>query len=769
MGLGALLMLGLGLRLLVWRWHEQYPLGGDEREYFEQALTWLQGKGYRELPLMRPPLYTVFLAIVFQLFDSQVQRVRLVQALVSTGMIGLMWLWARAALGVTQSRAALVATGLTAICFTFAANATELLTETLFIAGLTLAFWLIARAAGSPDPAMSESGTWRWAALAGLVVGLLSLVRSVALPLVPLASLWLLLQHPGLPWRLLRNRRSLVLPISFALCAALVILPWTLRNYLVYATPIVIDTTGAENLWLDNALTDRETVKRELYALGEDRGARQRLALQQGLAAISAEPERFWAKAWREAKTFVSLEYFDDLRRRPAIWVSPPEVWLRLLLGDGVWLLVLLGGIAGLWLGPHARLKWLLVPWVLYVLLTGLLFHVELRYRLPIYPALLPYAGWSLVRVGGWLRARLGDGVWLLVLLGGIAGLWLGPHARLKWLLVPWVLYVLLTGLLFHVELRYRLPIYPALLPYAGWSLVRVGGWLRARPRRALRSSIHGWGALATVAAVLTLLLLHRPYMAEAALLLRKHLHLAQARRLAPPGERAAWNVAGARAHAQAALDLDPPSALARVELGRLAEPGQATEWWQSAIEALPAHPYAHLLLGNALRRAGDDSTARRELEFETASLEDLQQWALLMFEREPQSSIDVGNGLDLGLVTDFYPAAEHARWTKGTATVHQVAPGTELSLRLRSPRPPAAPPALVRVVLENALIGTLEVGADWQTYTLAVPEPLRSTATAWTVRLETPTFRPRAYDRGSGDNRALGVQADWVTTQQAP
>lgn len=687
-------MLGLGLRLLVWRWHEQYPLGGDEREYFEQALTWLQGKGYRELPLMRPPLYTVFLAIVFQLFDSQVQRVRLVQALVSTGMIGLMWLWARAALGVTQSRAALVATGLTAISFTFAANATELLTETLFIAGLTLAFWLIARAAGGPDAVVPESGTWRWAALAGLVVGLLSLVRSVALPLVPLASLWLLLQHQGLRWRLLRNRRSLVLPIGVALCAGLVILPWTLRNYLVYATPIVIDTTGAENLWLDNALTDRETVKRELYALGEDRGARQRLALQQGLAAISAEPGRFWAKVWREAKTFVSLEYFDDLRRRPAIWVSPPEVWLRLLLGDGVW---------------------------------------------------------------------------LLVLLGGIAGLWLGPHARLKWLLVPWVLYVLLTGLLFHVELRYRLPIYPTLLPYAGWSLVRVGGWLRARPRRALRSSIHGWGALATVAAVLTLLLLHRPYVAESVKLLRKHYHLAQARRLAPPGARAAWNVAAARPHAQAALELDPPSALARVELGRLAEPGQATEWWQSAIEALPAHPYAHLLLGNALRRAGDDSTARRELEFETASLEDLQQWALLMFEREPQSSIDVGNGLDLGLVTDFYPAAEHARWTKGTATVHQVAPGTELSLRLRSPRPPAAPPALVRVVLENALIGTLEVGADWQTYTLAVPEPLRSTATAWTVRLETPTFRPRAYDRGSGDNRALGVQADWVTTQQAP
>ena len=68
-----LMLLGLGLRLLVWRWREFYALSGDEREYFQQALTLLQGRGYVELPLMRPPLYTIFLAVVFQLFDSQVQ------------------------------------------------------------------------------------------------------------------------------------------------------------------------------------------------------------------------------------------------------------------------------------------------------------------------------------------------------------------------------------------------------------------------------------------------------------------------------------------------------------------------------------------------------------------------------------------------------------------------------------------------------------------------------------------------------------------------
>ena len=52
----------LGLRLLVWHWHEFRPLGGDEQEYLAQAVHWLQTREYRELLLMLPPLYTVFLA-----------------------------------------------------------------------------------------------------------------------------------------------------------------------------------------------------------------------------------------------------------------------------------------------------------------------------------------------------------------------------------------------------------------------------------------------------------------------------------------------------------------------------------------------------------------------------------------------------------------------------------------------------------------------------------------------------------------------------------
>ena len=207
------------------------------------------------------------------------------------------------------------------------------------------------------------------------------------------------------------------------------IAPWTARNYATYGALILIDTTGAENLWLDNnpagsAPGDplgREAAKKQLYALGDDRAARQRLATANGTAAICTHPAWFLQKAWGEAQQFFALEYFDDMRARRAIWVPPLEVWLRLALGDGLWLLLLFGGAIGLWLAPTKdegrktkapnvssslvlRLsvvesptpRWLFVPWVLYILLTSMLFHVELRYRLPIYPALLPYAAWTL-------------------------------------------------------------------------------------------------------------------------------------------------------------------------------------------------------------------------------------------------------------------------------------------------------------------------------------------------------------------------------------
>ena len=164
----AILVAGLALRLAVWNWHRLYPLGGDEREYFDQALTWLRGEGYHDLSLMRPPLYPAFLAVIFQLFDSQVQRVRLVQAIIGVVTIYLQWLLAHVALARHADRHTIALAGafLVALNYTLADKATELLTETVFLFGLTLVLVLLAAMLGATDDGRTRTvfrfGDGRW-------------------------------------------------------------------------------------------------------------------------------------------------------------------------------------------------------------------------------------------------------------------------------------------------------------------------------------------------------------------------------------------------------------------------------------------------------------------------------------------------------------------------------------------------------------------------------------------------------------------------------
>jgi 4-amino-4-deoxy-L-arabinose transferase-like glycosyltransferase len=711
-------VVALALRLLAWRWHELYELGGDEQEYFNQALKLLRDHVYVELNLMRPPLYTGFLAACMYLFDSLVQRLRLVQAIISALTVVPIYLLARR---LFDRRVGFIAALLAALSYTLAIHATELLTETLFVFGLATLFWLLLSAAEmgtarQGDRARGRRKAMLFAALAGLNLGALALLRSVALPLLPLGAFWLLLRTKNQEPRTkaVIAGRAVACSLSFVLGALLVIAPWTARNYASYGALILIDTTGAENLWLDNNPTGstpadprgREAAKKQLYALGDDRAARQRLASAKGTAAILTHPVWFLQKAWGETQQFFALEYFDDMRDRRAIWLPPLDVWLRLALGDGIWLLLLFGGAIGLWLAP------------------------------PLTPDPIVQRPASSVHP--------------------------------KWLFVPWLGYILLTSMLFHVELRYRLPVYPALLPYAAWTLVRIVG--DRRPRRVSPKYLSSCHLVILSSAALTCLiiagitLLHRPYISESWLLARKHVQLWQAQRALDGGD-----AAGAQAAAEAALVLDPESALAQVALARAAlaqgDSIGALNSLDQAIVALDAHPYAHLLRGAILRDQGDLAGAKAELVgYEQASLEDLQDWSWQAFapSQALPSAIDIGDGLDLGYVRGFWPAvAGGGRWSRPNAEIMLFAPAgsdMRLELKLDNGRPAGAAAPQVRIFVGGHEVGQVVAEAGWHSYSLAVPAELIPETRRLVVAVRSPTFRPRDFDRASPDNRALGV-----------
>jgi hypothetical protein len=552
------------------------------------------------------------------------------------------------------------------------------------------------------------------AILAGLTLGALVLLRSVALPLLPLGALWLLMRtenHPEgtRPQGQQRTKRSTswqaaLCSLLFVLCSLLVIAPWTIRNQLTYGAPILVDTTGPENLWLDNDPAGREAVKQQLYALGEDRAARQRLALDRGAAAIAAAPGRFLAKAWGEAQHFLALQYFDDLRERRAIWVPPVEVWMRLLLGDGLWLVLLFGGAVGLWLAPSRGQK------------EGP--RRPFTFRDP------------------------------------------------RWIFVPWALYTLLTALIFHVELRYRLPLYPVLIPYAAWALARIFDWARAQSKiRRLQPNIVLAALTCIVLASLTLL--HQPYVGEAWTLAWKHARLWQAERALSGGD-----AKSAAAAADQALRLDPDSALARVALARAAlqdnEEAAALKWLDEAIAALPAHPHAHLLRGALLRQQGELTAARAELGYETASLEDLQRWSWQTFEpiTPAGAALEIGGGLDLGDVRGFWSPEKVGgfRWSRQESQVRLAVPQrarATLDLDLAAGRSVGTPHVVL--LIAGQAIGSVDPTPGWRTYSLPIPAELLPAAGPLVLTIRSDTFRPRDLDRTSPDNRDLGVMVSRV------
>jgi tetratricopeptide (TPR) repeat protein len=660
--------LALVLRLLVWRWHELYPLGGDEQEYLNQALTLLRTRQYVELRLMRPPLYAIFLAACIVAFDLLIQNLRLVQAVISALTVIPLYLLTLQVFG--NRRVALVAGSLMALNYTLAFTATELLTETLFLFVATIIFWLLAR--------ITSRSRWQ-PVFTGVCLGALALIRSVALPLLALGTLWLLLNT---------GKRTAAM---FVLAAILVIAPWTIRNYLTYHALIIIDTTGAENLWLDNDPAGREAVKRQLYALGDDMAARQRLATERGIAVILAHPDHIAAKVWREARLFPALQFFDDMRNRPAIWVPPLQVWLRLILGDGLWTVILLGGAAGLWLAPARR--------------------------------------WTLM------------------------------------IAAPWMLYIVLSTLIFHVEPRYRLPLYPALIPYAAWVIVRLSAWRLPTMRRIPALS----AAAITCTGLIALILAHRPYPAEAIMLAQKHAHLWQAERALTDGD-----LVTARTAAETALHLDPRSALARVALARVAllngDATAALEYLNAALTAIPDHPYAHLLRGAVHRLNGNQRAARRDLRYETASLEDLQRWAWNVFRpiAPPQEHLDVGN-LDLGYVRGFHPPENGFRWTTDDAGMLLAArSGGILALRIGGDRLPGAPSPEITIRIDGIDAMRMTVPPGWHTVQLPLPPGVTDDEQIL-VSIQSTTYRPRSIDRASPDNRPLGVAIDEARVVYAP
>ncbi len=204
----------------------------DARDYIGVAThlhaSYLSGSGrWFEVGLLRPPVYPLFIRLVFDIFGRHYAPIIAIQLGISVATVGLVYWLAQLLL---PRRYALGAAFLLAIDPASIVFANQMLTETLFAFLLTIAIVLVVVGQRRGGPVFMLA--------AGLMLGFATLTRPVAeyLPLLLVPALVL----PAAT----RRRASLALAAALAAGFVLPVGGWVIRNFSQTHVPIVSTIDG---------------------------------------------------------------------------------------------------------------------------------------------------------------------------------------------------------------------------------------------------------------------------------------------------------------------------------------------------------------------------------------------------------------------------------------------------------------------------------------------------------------------------------------------
>jgi tetratricopeptide (TPR) repeat protein len=396
----------------------------DELYHDEWAQSIAAGKLYQEGPYFRAPLYPAFLAAVYRVCGHEYLAPRIVQALLGALGCGLVFLIGRQVFGrAVGAVAGLVAAGYWMLVYFDG----ELLIPTLIVPLDLLLIWLLLRAEQSPT-------ALRFGA-AGVVLGLSAIARPNVLLFAPAIVIWLLLRQRG-AWR-----RALLHAAAITAGCLLVVLPITVRNYVVGKDLVLIAAQGGVNFYIGNnpASDGRTAVVPGTPAdwWGGYRATVARAEAARGRTLKASEvSDYYYEQAWQfirqqpaQALRLLGLKLLLFWRsweisnnKDIYFWTAEFTPLLRYLpIGFGVVGPLGLVGLALCW-----RRRGELFPlwgFVLIYMVSIVIFFCTSRYRMPVVPVLIllgthaAFQSVATVRERRWKAA----GCWLLLLAVAVA------------------------------------------------------------------------------------------------------------------------------------------------------------------------------------------------------------------------------------------------------------------------------------------------------------------------------------------------------------
>lgn len=364
---------------------EDEPLYGDASGYHLLAENLLQGNGLsfdgRTLSSFRMPGYPVFLAGVYWLLGAEPLAVRLVQALLGALTCIPVFLIGRrlggdvagvlAALGVALHPILLYMTG-------------WVYSETLFLLLLWTGLWLFVR--------ILDAGAPRYALLAGVVLGIATLVRPeiVFLPLF-VAAIGVVLRWP---------RRVLGAIVFVQVVLLVVILPWTVRNTLTHGKLVLLTTnTGAVFYGGNNFQANGGYHLDVPFVLPGYSEVESNAELTRRAAAwIAQNPTQFALLLPEKLYRFFAPTQMEHSGSPFGRWTLPMDI-----LYTGFLLIAAVGAASG-W-RTEQRTVALLSSVVLWYVLIALVIYGGTRVALPVAPGLVILASIGLIHLVSRLRA----------------------------------------------------------------------------------------------------------------------------------------------------------------------------------------------------------------------------------------------------------------------------------------------------------------------------------------------------------------------------
>lgn len=357
------------------------PLLGDAASYDRIARTLLATSEYAEVAgspsTFWPPLYPMYLALIYGVFGHQLIVARLFQAVLGA----LLPMFVYLAIERLQHPwiARWVALGLVIYPYLVYFGA-WLIAESLFFALFGAILWLGAR--------MQQRPAKSTATLLGVVLGLTALAKPTLLMQLPLFAIWFLWCLPGS----FIQRFKLGLLTALVTCA--VIAPWTLRNYALLRAFVPISTNGGYTFYganNPNAFGGHyENFPSRLAGL--DEAQEQSEYYHMGMNWIQSNPARF---AWLVSQKLIRLASPLSVASSPKDFAVPGEVIIR-----AGYSLFLIAAFAGLLVSLRQWRRYFLfyIP-VLGVLISTVLFYGDARYLLPAVPSLLLFSALALERL----------------------------------------------------------------------------------------------------------------------------------------------------------------------------------------------------------------------------------------------------------------------------------------------------------------------------------------------------------------------------------